>query len=108
MENDKHYLRILSTSDFTIVVEGINPILQSDIPIKSEDFMKYIDSMSTTRYRLKSSPTGQELFDYLEEYTPEPGPYIPTETELLKAEVLEQSEYMVEMDYRLMNLELGL
>lgn len=36
--------------------------------------------------------------------TPQP----PTELELLKEEVLEQSEYMVEMDYRLINLELGL
>lgn len=105
----QHYLRILKDNKFTFVLAGYNEILETDIPVSEEDFTEYLNTKDIIKhYRLKGTTTGTGLFDYLEEYTPEILIAPPTELELLQEEVLEQSEYMVEMDYRLMNLELGL
>ena len=92
---EQYYLRI-DREKFYFVVEGIHDIKNTDIS-------------QGKQFKLKEIPTGNTLFDYIEEYTSEPGlPSPPTKLELLQEEVLEQSEYMVEMDYRLLNLELGL
>ena len=70
---------------------------------------RVIDVSGVELYNDDVSTKKMGLFDYIEEYEPEPAPPSPpTELELLQEEVLQQSEYMVEMDYRLMNLELGL
>lgn len=111
-KEDRRYLRIISKEkgQFTFVAEGYNSILDTDIPINNEEYIRLYNLRGEGRFfRLKETPTGTGLFDYLEEYTREPEPPAPpTEVEILKEESLEQSEYLVEMDYRLMNLELGL
>lgn len=105
----QYYLRI-EGNIFTFVVESIHPIKETDIKLTQEEYDKFFELQSQGKqFRLKDMATGTTLFDFIEEYTPEPGPPAPpTEIELLQEEVLEQSEYMVEMDYRLINLELGL
>lgn len=105
--DSKVYLRIIG-NNFGFIFEGRQKVEETDIPVTLEDYNKFYVLQVTKRFRLKETPTGTTLFDYLEEYTPEIPPVPPTEMELLKVEALEQSEYMVEMDYRLMNLELGL
>lgn len=108
MEN-KYYLRI-ENSSFGFVVEGIHKIKDTDIWIPYEEHVIFLNEQSKGKqFRLKEIPTGAGLFDFIEEYTREPGePSRPTELELLQEEVLGQSEYMVDMDYRLITLELGL
>lgn len=104
----KHYLRI-ENNTFGFLLRGYNEIKKTDIELTTSEYDKFFElQREGKQFRLKKTPTGTGLFDYIEEYIPEPVPSTPTETELLREEVLEQSEYMVEMDYRLMNLELGL
>lgn len=80
----KVFLRILEDSTFLIIIEGIREVLETDIPIKEEDF-EYISTKDFIKYyRLKDIPTGAELFDYIEEYTPETI-NTPTQEERLKA-----------------------
>lgn len=105
----QYYLRIENES-FGFVLEGIHNIRETDIKVIQEEYDNFFELQSNGKqFKLKEEATGTGLFDYIEEYEPEPAPPSPpTELELLQEEVLEQSEYMVEMDYRLMNLELGL
>lgn len=86
----KYYLRILENG-FTFLLEGFHEkeaFLGSDIPIKEEDYLRWDEECSYKCFRLKSTPTGNELFDYIEEYIPEPlPPAPPSEAELLKQRV---------------------
>lgn len=103
-----YYLRI-ENNNFSFVSDKVNNILTTDKAITNKEYNEFFNMQSKGKqFRVKEEVTGTGLFDYIEEYTPEPAPYTPTELELLQEEALEQSEYMVEMDYRLMNLELGL
>ena len=108
---NKYYLRILE-DEFTFLLVGFhdkNDFLDSDIPISEKDYLKWNEECSFKQFRVRKVPTGNTLFDYIEEYTPEalpPGP--KSEIELLQEEVLNQSEMMLDMDFRMTNLELGL
>lgn len=108
---NKYYLRILG-DEFTFLLVGFhdkNDFLDSDIPISEKDYLKWNEECSFKQFRVKEVATGNTLFDLIEEYIPEslpPAP--PSEAELLKEEVLNQSEMMLEMDFRMTSVELGL
>ncbi len=107
----KRYLRI-QDGDFYFILEGMTEVFDSDILLGDEELVKYFELQSLGKeFRVKSIPTGKDLFGIIEEYVPDipklpPAP--PSETELLKEEALNQSEIMLEMDFRMTNLELGL
>ena len=106
MGENKYYLRI-DGNTFGFVLEGIHTITKEDIEISNEDYNTFFENQSNgIQYRLKETPLKSKgLFGYLEEYTPEPLPYTPSEEE---EQVLDQLEYLMELDLRLTNLELGL
>lgn len=101
------YLRINEDS-FGFVVKGIHSLLPTDIEVSEEEYNKFFEMQSEGKqFRLK---TKQEkslgLFGYVEEFIDETQIHIPSETELLQEEILKQTEYIVEMDYRLAKLEM--
>lgn len=88
MEN-KYYLRI-EDNNFGFLVEDIHTIKDRDIRISNEDYKTFFELQSKGKqFRLKDKPTGNELFDYIEEYTPEITPIdpVPNETDILKEKV---------------------
>lgn len=110
---EKIYLRIEENTDgelgFGFIISDIQEVLENDIEISIDDYNKFHELNSKGKqFRVKANPIGSTLFDYIEEYTFECIPCEPTEEELLKEEVLNQSEMMLEMDFRMTNLELGL
>lgn len=105
---NKYYLRI-EDNDYGFIVDGIYDILSTDIEITNEDYNKFFELQSQGKqFRLKKIPTGNRLFDLIEEYTQEQLPVQPSELELLQEEMLNQSEFMLDMDFRITSLELGL
>ena len=103
------YLRKVSGETFTFVVDGLHMIEANDIKISDSDYEVFLNLQSQGKqFRVREIPQGPGLFDHLEVYDLEPLPILPTETELLQEQVLQQSEYLVEMDFRLVNMELGL
>ncbi len=109
MEN-KYYVRV-QEDNFGFVVDGIHTIDEAtDHEITPEDYDRFFELQGEGKqFRIKDIATGESLFDLIEEYTPEPLPQQPaSELELLQEEVLNQSEMMLDMDYRMTSLELGL
>lgn len=87
---DKCYLRI-ENGNFIVYIKDqyTSEPFESDIEINIDDFDKYfVLQTQAKRFRLKETPTGNGLFDYIEEFTPEPSKIeIPkSETETLKEE----------------------
>lgn len=107
---DKYYLRI-QEQKFGFIVEGIHDIDETiDHKVSNEDYKTFFELQSEGKqFRVKDVPTGEGLFDLIEEYVPEPlPPAPPSDMELLQEEVLNQSEMILEMDFRLTSIELGL
>lgn len=51
---------------------GIHEIKDSDISIENEDYNRFFELQSRGKqFKIKEIPTGQGLFDYVEEYMPE-------------------------------------
>lgn len=90
---EQYYLRI-DGEKFYFVVSSINEIVETDIPISSEDYNKLQNEKKY--FKLKQTPTGNTLFDYIEEYIQEQG--MPE---------LGQDEFNLDIEYRLSKLELG-
>lgn len=108
---DKYYLEIIDKNNFGFIkgdteeLQGLGTLVEISI----NDYNQFHELNSKGKqFRLKANPIGNTLFDYIEEYTLECIPCEPTEEELLKEEVLNQSEMMLDMDYRMTSLELGL
>lgn len=95
----KIFLELLDNRRFSFKLEGFNNIINTDIEITNEDYKKWNKYQSKGKsFRLKVVPTGTGLFDYIEEYIPEP------------IEVIQNpgiDEFMLETDFRLSKLELG-
>ena len=72
MENN-YYIRI-QEQKFGFIVEGIHDIDETiDYKVTSEDYKTFFDLQSEGKqFRVKEAPTGETLFDLIEEYTPEP------------------------------------
>ena len=84
-----YYLRI-EENNFGFVLEGLHEIKETDISITNADYDMFFDLQAKGKqFRLKEVPTGKELFDYVEEYTPEVTPIdpVPSETDILKEKV---------------------
>lgn len=64
--NNKYYLRI-EGKEFYPVCEGYYKILDTDIAMTEEEHNRYCQG----QFRLKENPTGENIFDYIEEYEPE-------------------------------------
>lgn len=96
----KHYLVILSKEENQFgFKDETDEVLDSDIEINEEDYLKCLDLNSKAKqFRLKENPTGNSLFDYIEEYTPE-----------IVEEVQEPGleEMVLDHEYRLSKFELG-
>lgn len=94
----QYYLRIENNS-FSILEDRVHQITEKDILITNDDYNKYIQIISKGRNLTnKNNPTGNRLFDYIEESTPE----IIEEKQEPGIE-----EFMLETDFRLSKLELG-
>lgn len=108
MVENKFFLRI-DNEVHGFVLEGLHEIKEDDIAITNEDHTRYLELQSKGKqFKIKEIPTGNTLFDYVEEYTPQATEKPVSEIELLKEEILIQSETMVDLDFRLTTLELGL
>ena len=72
MENN-YYIRI-QEQKFGFIVEGIHDIDETiDHKVTNEDYKTFFDLQSEGKqFRVKEAPTGETLFDLIEEYTPEP------------------------------------
>lgn len=84
-----YYLRI-EENNFGFVLEGLHEIKETDISITNADYDMFFDLQAKGKqFRLKEVPTGKELFDYVQEYTPEVTPIdpVPSETDILKEKV---------------------
>lgn len=104
------YLRV-ENDKFGFVVDGMHEIDEAiDYEITNEDYDKFFELQSRGKqFRLKEVVIGTGLFDYIEEYEPEPQPpQSPSQLGLLQEEVLVQSEMILDMDFRMTSLELGL
>ena len=72
MENN-YYIRIQGEK-FGFVVDGVHDILADvDHAITNEDYDRFFELQSKGKqFIVKDVPTGETLFDLIEEYTPEP------------------------------------
>ena len=72
MENN-YYVRI-QEQKFGFIVEGIHDIDETiDHKVTNEDYNTFFEFQSEGKqFRVKEAPTGETLFDLIEEYTPEP------------------------------------
>ena len=94
----KYYLRIEDNS-FGFVLEGIHKILDTDIEITDEDYNSFFELQSQGKqFKLKKNPTGNSLFDYIEEYIPEA---------IKEPQEPGTDEFMLDIEYRFSLLELG-
>jgi hypothetical protein len=94
---EQFYLRLFDNNSFGFVNDSIHEILERDISITNEDHKIFFDLQSQGKqFRLKEIPTGTGLFDYLETYIPE---RVSEEPGI--------EEFMLDTDYRLSKLELG-
>lgn len=92
------HLKILENS-FTFTYPVEEEVITNDIPITDEDYNKFFELQSQgKRFRLKEVVAGKELFDYIEEY-------IPEALEVVQEPGVE--EFMLDVDFRLSKLELG-
>ena len=103
----QYYLHINKDNSFSFYVEGIHDIdKDKDIKITEEDYNKFFEEQSNGKqYKLKDELPEEKggLFDYIEEYTPEPINVPKTEEELYKENL---EKYILELDYRLSCKEL--
>ena len=72
MENN-YYVRI-QEQNFGFVVDGIHDIDESmDHAVTQEEYDMFFKLQSKGKqFRVKEAPTGENLFDLIEEYIPEP------------------------------------
>lgn len=93
-----YYLRI-ENGGFGFVIEGINDIKDTDVPITEEDYQKLSKLESQAKqFRVKAVPTGNTgLFDYIEEYEAKTIPVEKSETEKLKEEIISLKETIAEI-----------
>lgn len=93
-----YYLRI-EENNFGFVLEGLHKIKETDISITNEDYNMFFDLQAKGKqFRLKEVQTGEELFDYVEEYTPE-------SVEEVQEPGIE--EMILDHEYRISKFELG-
>ena len=87
MENN-YYIRIQGEK-FGFVVDGVHDILADvDHAITNEDYDRFFELQSKGKqFRVKDVPTGEGLFDLIEEYVPEvvETPYIVSLEERIEA-----------------------
>lgn len=107
------YIRI-NKEKTQFVVPEIHQILDTDILISDEEYNNFITLQEAgAKFRKKNVvDVNLGLFGIIEEFIPEINPTIPTDTELkikaLENENLEQTEMLIDNDFRLTNIELGL
>lgn len=74
-------------------------ILDTDIKITDEEYNTFFEMQSQGKqFKLKKNPTGNSLFDYIEEYIPEP---IEVKLEL------DAEDHLLDLEYRVSLLEMG-
>lgn len=96
----KRYLSILNKEENQFgFKDEADTILEADIEISEEDYLKYLDLNSQGKqFKLKEISAGSSLFEYVEEY---------------EAEVIEEpqqagtEDYLLDLEYRISKLELG-
>lgn len=82
----KYYLRLSGSNDFGFIMEGIHELVKGDIPISESDYNKFFDLQSEGKqFKVKDTPTGDTLFDYIEQFTPDHIIMGPTPEERLAA-----------------------
>ena len=82
----KYYFRRVSEFEFGFGIEGITDVLPTDIPIPEKDYQRFFELQGEGKqFKVKANPTGESLFDLIEEFTPEPILQGPTPEERLAA-----------------------
>ena len=62
-----YYLRI-NGDEFGFVLEKLHEIKESDISITKDDYLSFFRLQEKGKeFKVKNNPTGDELFDYIEE-----------------------------------------
>lgn len=92
-------------------LDAVHDIPTSEISISTDEYKNYFKLTNEGKqFRVKKEATSSRLFDYIEEYIPKFNieRQTPSDMDLLKEEVLQQSEAMLGMDFRLIRLEIGL
>lgn len=114
-----YYIRIEEDNSFSLM-QGSDINSNTDHVISDSSYEELVKEISGDGSVIPLKPgkefkvkdllgTGDVYTDYLEEYTPAPLPPAPqSELELLQEEVLNQSEMILDMDFRLTSVELGL
>lgn len=107
------YIR-MGSGKFSFITDDIHEIVETDVLISEEDYKSFFKKQgSGSQFKLKENITQKSdlgLFDYLEEFTPQPTEqlvYRPTEVELLKEE-LEKLKTEAEDNKAKLNRVLGL
>lgn len=82
----KYYLRIENNSP-VFLLKDLHQIKKTDIEVTDGEHEEFMNLQSEGKqFRVKETPTGNGLFDYLEEYTPEVIiDSTPTDKERIKA-----------------------
>ena len=82
------YLRLINDT-FGFINSDVNAVQDTDIAITESDYNRFFELQSQGKqFRLKAEqPETGGLFDYVEEYEPEPLPEPKTEMELLEEKV---------------------
>lgn len=109
-----YYLRIIDNK-IGFAIEGVNNILDTDIPISEEEYSDFFKRHTNgEQFKVKLKPSGHSLFDYIEtvevKYIPSPKSEIQKlkeYNELLKKQQSEQDEIMIENAFAIANIELG-
>ena len=86
------FLRLFEEGEFGFVDPEFFEIMPTDISLAREDYDAFMAQQAEGKsFKLKAEPqTDQGLFGYVEEYTPEPPDIPPSETDILKEQLLQQ------------------
>lgn len=91
---EQPFLRILDrkTGEYGFIIPDFYHIEETDIVITEEDKQSYMEREASGAYfRLKETlPETGGLFDFVEAYEPELPPLPPSETDILKEQLLQQ------------------
>lgn len=91
---EQPFLRIFDreAGEYGFIIPDFYPIEETDITITEEDKQSYLErEASGAHFRLKEMlPEAGGLFDFVEAYDPELSPLPPSETDILKEQLLQQ------------------
>lgn len=83
----KYLFTVHDNNTFGFKDDSINNILSGDIKITDDIYTHFFELQSQGKQFKIKDMNGTSFDDIFEEYTPEPVPHVPTETEILQQQV---------------------